>query len=96
MYDDTRMCMGDVPSPHEYGPAHVGAWEVVVFDSAFTHVNHHAALPRRTTSDDDALLGYWACEARRTTPPAAEDLSPLGLTLGEWLKATVSPDRRGA
>jgi len=84
VWASTQLCLGDATIPRGEPTETVAAWNAVVFDTAFSHVNHHETLAQRKTTTSE-LLAFWRRRSRANTPPPARLLRPLRLSLGRWL-----------
>lgn len=88
IYDTGRVCM---PGSARVAPGLDGrdAAQQVVFDTAFSHVNHTRTLRggrgKAREVDTFALHAYWKARARAATPPPVGDMVPMGRTLSQWL-----------
>lgn len=95
VHADSRVCTGSAKLPLGQRIADLPAWEGVVFDTAFTHVNHEDTLarPRKPgragRSRRDSILhadaAFWLTRDGLRDPFPDAMLHPLGGTLGEWL-----------
>jgi PRTRC genetic system protein B len=84
VYASTMLCTGDATLPREAGIAAMVVWQSVLFDSAFTHANHHGNLkPTRSAKSGD-VQDYWAGREADVTPFPFQRLMPLGQTLAQW------------
>lgn len=110
VFASTQVCTGSARLPLAMRISDLPGWESVVFDSAFTHVNHDATLraperkqrkragPRAAAGNAQnarADASYWAARAGQVEPFPNASLNPLGITLAEWLPALgEAPARR--
>jgi len=91
IYGDGRLCLGSATGSDELSADGRRAWEVAVFDSAFTHRNHdHLIRFGRTIPDDpDAdYLGRVRQKARSGKPFFSREMVSLNQSLGNWISAT--------
>lgn len=102
VWKSTQVCTGSAVLPLTCTPADIPAWEATWFDSAFTHSNHNATITVKapvagkakrksaasTVSHPDPM-NYWAGKDGDHAPFPAEHLTPLKLTLGEWISSLV-------
>lgn len=75
IYGSGEICLGSNTSTRIEGVESMPHWEKVVFDSAFTHVNHHRTLAigkKGEGVEDDAHLRFWSglMRAKTKTFPA--------------------------
>jgi len=84
IWDSTQVCVGDARIPGGDPVDAIPGWNAIVFDTAFSHVNHPRTLAARTTSTRE-LRAYWSRRTRAATPPPARELRPLRKNLRQWL-----------
>ena len=94
VYANTGVCTGSAKLPTGSRLEDKAGWELVVFESAFTHVNHSESLKPpagrgkrkgKGASPDKADADFWMTrEGEQAMFPDAL-LNPLGLTLAQWV-----------
>ncbi|QRD62727.1 hypothetical protein H8Z72_23460 (plasmid) [Xanthomonas citri pv. citri] len=103
VWSGTLVCTGSAVLPLSCAPSDVSAWEAAWFDSAFTHSNHDRTITVRTTAKGKGKgkgaakqteshpdpMKYWAGKDGDHAPFPAEHLTPLRMTLGQWIAARV-------
>lgn len=84
----TQLCTGSAPEPGGCSAGHVGEWEHLLRESAFSHVNHPHTLAIGKEVSTYAHLRFWrglARDGERRFPKDA--LVPLDQTLSQWLES---------
>lgn len=84
-----RVCTGNAPLPGYCDGGSLPAWEAVMFESAFTHVNHPHSLktgqPKRVVETKDAF-GFWSDLARQSAERFPNRvLNPLKLSVTDFI-----------
>lgn len=90
IWDSTEVCIGDARVPDDEPIDAITSWNSIVFDTAFSHVNHQLTLAGRKTTSKD-LRTFWQRRSRCAVPPPARAMRPLRQTLSQWLVAVRSP-----
>jgi PRTRC genetic system protein B len=94
VYASTELCRGEAALPAEEPLRAIPEWNRILFETAFTHVNHPRTLAGPNTPTEK-LQRFWRATARRSAPPRARDLHPLGMNLGAWLNGQLHGAGRG-
>jgi len=85
IWDSTQVCVGDARIPGGDPIDAIPGWNAIVFDTAFSHVNHPRTLAARNTTTRD-LRAFWSRRTRAATPPPAREMRPLRKNLRQWLE----------
>lgn len=95
VYHDSRVCTGTADVPDGCSVADIPAWESVILDTAFSHVNqeHTLRLPADGGSspvdgviDDGRHFAFWSeLHKAGATQFPVESLVPMNITLHEWI-----------
>jgi PRTRC genetic system protein B len=101
VWKSTQVCTGSAVLPLSCTPSDVSSWEASWFDSAFTHQNHDRTItlrqvekvkgkgkPKRTESYPDPMV-YWTGKDGDHSAFPVEHLTPLAMTLGQWIASLV-------
>lgn len=100
VWASTQVCTGSATLPLSTTTTDILAWEASWFDSAFTHSNHNETIsvpskPKGKGKGKAAAVSnpdpmeYWASKDGDRDPFPADHLTPLKITLGEWLASLV-------
>lgn len=86
----TALCSGNAPLPQGWSLAHRAAYEAVLFDTSFSHVNHDHTLRLAGAREVSTAqhFRFWRDLARRRAmrfPTRA--LVPLEHTVADWLQS---------
>ncbi len=90
-YVDGSVCTGGADIPGGWSFAHVGAWEKVLYDSAFSHVNQPMTLNlgKKACVTDSEHFAFWQHLAVKRVKKVwkfpSKALVPMGCTLWQWL-----------
>ena len=84
-----QVCIGTADIPDEHSADSQAAWEAIVLESNFSHVNHQKTLRREDTVSTDQQLSFWQSrEGKKRFPVSA--LNPLGKNVQNWLDEVLS------
>lgn len=83
--DDGSVCRGSASERIGHDADDLAKWEAVMFDTNFSHVNSPRTLRSRKEVRDTDHLRYWRAKARSGARVRANELSPMGKTLAQWL-----------
>lgn len=83
----TGVCIGTatIPKSDEIKPSSIPAWESVIYDTNFSHINHDRVLAGG--ADNRKLVKFWKDKAKSGKGVQAKEMTPLEITLDQWLKA---------
>lgn len=90
-YDDGSVCTGGADIPGGWRLAHVRAWEKVLYDTAFSHVNQPMTLNlgKKDGVTDSVHFAFWRHLASKKETKVwkfpVKALVPMKCTLGQWL-----------
>jgi len=87
VYADTRVCCGNAALPRTCDRSTMRAWESVLLNTNYTHINHELTLAGGATTEK--LVSFWSKRSRYATPPDAKFLAPLNLTLSGWVARQI-------
>ncbi|OJW34727.1 MAG: hypothetical protein BGO50_10745 [Rhodanobacter sp. 67-28] len=85
IHDDQCVCTGNVTLPRHQDHSAMRAWERVLLATNYTHINHPQTLASADDVSTDDLMAFWRKRKRYTTPPNANLMRPLKMTLSRWL-----------
>lgn len=86
----TGLCTGNAPLPQGWSLSHRPQYEAVVFETAFSHVNHDHTLllaGSRIVSTAQHYRFWQALDKQHATRFPTRALAPLKRTVAQWLKA---------
>ncbi|MDO9139902.1 MAG: PRTRC system protein B [Methylococcales bacterium] len=91
VYANGNVCTGSATLPDEYGIDQIKAWEAVMFDSAFSHVNNPSTLSlagdKDKTVDNKAHYRFWlSLSKKKVAKFPAEHLSPLRYGVEDFIE----------
>ncbi len=91
VYANGNVCTGSATLPDECGLDQIKAWESVMFDSAFSHVNNPSTLflagDKDKTVDNKAHYRFWlSLSKKKVAKFPAEHLNPLPSGVEEFIK----------
>lgn len=82
------VCTGTAQVPESYRPDKIDAWNAVLFDSAFSHVNHFGTLAAKGRVENRAHMRFWqGLHDENALRFPTDALRPMQTTLGQWLEA---------
>lgn len=91
IYRSGLLCNGSATPPTHAGIDTIAAWEAMIDDSFFTHVNHDQTLTLAGSErvDTAAHLRFWRALGKHKTAKTfpAKSLRPMKLSLKNWLEA---------
>jgi PRTRC genetic system protein B len=85
VYATTAVCTGTAILPAGLGLEDIPRWESVIFDTAFTHSNNHAALRFAPKGKTNNVEAFWKERAGVTKGFPYNRAVPLGETLASWI-----------
>lgn len=98
VWNSTQVCTGTAVLPLGCGPNDAPAWNESFRSSAFTHSNHHQTITVPKPKGKGKAKGYvknpdpmvfWAKRDGVFDPFPADHLTPLKMTLSEWMSGLI-------
>lgn len=87
VYDNGNVCTGSAALPDECGVNQINAWESVMFDSAFSHVNNPSTLSLDNV-DSKALYRFWFSLFKNGIGKFPnENLNPLRVGMEDFIQS---------
>lgn len=85
VYASSELCLGDCRPPVNSGAESIQEWNAIVFDSAFSHSNHPAAM-----AGGSDVMAFWQKKRRKPVPVPLKSMTPMRLTLAEWFRQIMT------
>lgn len=103
VWANQMVCTGSAVLPLGCAPSDIDGWLAAFFESAFTHQNHGEAItiPAKGKSKVKAIkrsgaaegyadpMKYWAGRDGKHDPFPESHLTPLKMTLGDWISQLI-------
>jgi len=85
VYASSELCLGDCRPPVNSGVDSISDWNAIMFDSAFSHSNHPAAM-----AGGSDVMAFWQKKRKKPTPVPLKSMTPMRLTLAEWFQKIMT------
>lgn len=83
--DDGSVCRGSANERIGVELTDLAQWDRVMFETNFAHVNSRRTLRSTRAVSNAAHLRFWRNKARSGDRVRAEEMTPMGQRLGQWL-----------
>jgi PRTRC genetic system protein B len=85
VFNDGSMCTGGAVLPKSISNESLAEWESLVFDTAFSHVNHQHTIIGTKQVSTEKLFSFWRKMKAQDKFPN-EQLNPMNTTVGRFLE----------